>query len=53
MTTKLAFEATGIVLGHIGCCNGYRGRRDQLGCCDRLHDLLVKHPYILAATGVC
>ena len=26
---------------------------DQLGCCGRLHDLLVKHPYILAATGVC
>ena len=26
---------------------------DQLGCCDRLHDLLVKHPYVLAATGVC
>ena len=26
---------------------------DQLGCCDCLHDLLVKHPYILTATGVC
>ena len=26
MTTKLASEATGIVLGYIGCCNGYRGR---------------------------
>ena len=26
---------------------------DKLGCCDRLHGLLVKHPYILAATEVC
>ena len=26
---------------------------DQSGCFDCLHDLLVKHPYILAATGVC
>ena len=23
---------------------------DQLGCCDVLHDLLVNHPDILAAT---
>ena len=23
---------------------------DQLGCCDPLHNLLVKHPYILVAT---
>ena len=42
-----------IVLGHIGCCNGYRGRLRSVSVFDRLHDLLVKHPYILAATGVC
>ena len=27
--------------------------RDQLGCCNGLHELLVNHPDILAATGVC
>ena len=25
-TIKVAFEDTGIVLGHIVCCNGYRGK---------------------------